>query len=1652
MKTKRAVFYMFEAICFFSSVANACIHHVYPYIGTVSPGTTVYKYQNVTLTANTAASYCDRCSISYYSWSAPGSNNPWGTGTLFTCSYSVTGQYTITLKAYCASGYVGYAYKTITVINPITAPTVENRCPVIVNEFNEVILKGEVTSTGGSAPNVWFYYDVQDHGNGQPPYTPWPSANVAVSDPEGPKTGVFQSVKIRGLECGRTYYFRCKAQNSAGTDWDTDLTHSLTNPENPIKFRTAPGQASGPIPAPLTSVLSGSSLTLRWTAGESSESVPEHRVYLGTDKDVVTNANVSTTGIYKGQQTDISYVISEPLEAGKNYYWRIDEVIVDPDHGNALRVRKGTVWQFNVLADQDGDGIEDDWELLYGLDPDNPADAAEDFDGDGLANLQEYQYGLNPRNWDTDGDGIEDSWEVDYSNHFYVENVQEGLNPTLYDAYEKTVGQIPAIWWYTWWLYCEKSTDPAIQGKKVYFIPSLANVSEDGNLDDDGYNNLLEYQNGTNPLEDNSEDYWTEYVYDIGGNVEKENEYVYNKETGVPICIAETNYEYDHLGRTWRIRKKVNPDGPIDNVRDNITLTQYNVDNSVKKTVQKGIDSANPDIVDVVKDVITTYTYDALGRQVTVTDAMGLITTYNYNPTTGLLDSMQLPAKSSNPSDERVIRYLYDAAGRQVAMINPQKNYEVKTLDSMGRVIRSVLYQTVDEPDVLAPGENNDISVTQRRMEYDNLGTMVTSVLMADAANTEGYDTAVDQVTIQVIEYDHIDKGTHMVTYSRGIGDTGEVIDSTWSLSDVAHDGSGRGLPTLIRKGFAPSDASQPRYEEDVIYNAAGQVTFRATYHFADRDGQSPTVSVYHKMEYDGYGRLVADISDPDGNPNTTTGDLHMAFAYKGRYKVSQTDPKGNLTTYEYDSFGQMITKTEDAGGLARITCYEYDRLGNLKKIIADDDNNPANGVQETLYTYDKAGRVIQITYPDNKTIAYEYQDPAAAGRPTKRTDQRGIVTVYEYDKRGNLLKKQDHPTNPTIVETYTYDARGLMLTAKKGTLADEDAISAIEFTYNDLGYLESTTQQIKDNTAKTITYERNQVGRPIKITYPDISSTQYIYSYTSLGQVDMIQRSGTTLVDYGYAGAMVTSRLYPVANVTHTAHYDDYGRVERLRTVNNGGAGVDFEYTYDENGNILQQEYLHRPSQSIANSFLYDGLNRLYQATYQAGTAGTETFDYDLLGNRDSVEDSRMGTTCSYGPNTAVNQYTSVCGTAVNYDDAGNLIRDHRGYGYIYDYENRLVQIYKDLNANGVYDEGSDVNLAVYVYDALGRRIEKADPQGNTAERYYYDDQRVLLRTQVSGGVESDSRMFVFGNYVDEVLLMRLPTETEYLYGHDHLYSVVCLFDESGSVQERCEYDAYGKVIVLSTNYEPRTTSLYGNPYTFTGRELDILDGGNLQVMYYRARYYDADTGRFGQREPLGANPVGGKENPFKVQRQYASGMNIYEYTKSNPVKYLDTDGLMPKACCEALLPHLLTHPRVRPYHDKARKSYDLNGKPCLKEIKCKPCPAGQMGAYYPKEKIIVLCTHEGPGFTRPQVLETLIHELVHAIQCDYSYSCGRCMAKEVEAYYTDGSCTTDIDCVDAAWRSCAGVSSCSGKGPADYYGKIPFPPQPSNPPREKD
>ncbi|WP_347277972.1 RHS repeat-associated core domain-containing protein [Alkalinema sp. FACHB-956] len=85
--------------------------------------------------------------------------------------------------------------------------------------------------------------------------------------------------------------------------------------------------------------------------------------------------------------------------------------------------------------------------------------------------------------------------------------------------------------------------------------------------------------------------------------------------------------------------------------------------------------------------------------------------------------------------------------------------------------------------------------------------------------------------------------------------------------------------------------------------------------------------------------------------------------------------------------------------------------------------------------------------------------------------------------------------------------------------------------------------------------------------------------------------------------------------------------------------------------------------------------------------------------------------------------------------------------------------------------------------------------------------------------------------------------------------------------IQRSFTYDAFGKLVGESGNAGVDTR------YRFTGREWD----GESQQYYYRARYYDANTGRFIGQDPLG----------------FAAGdSNLYRYVGNSPAMATDPSG----------------------------------------------------------------------------------------------------------------------------------------------------------------
>ncbi|MGL4514554.1 MAG: RHS repeat-associated core domain-containing protein [Lacipirellulaceae bacterium] len=98
-----------------------------------------------------------------------------------------------------------------------------------------------------------------------------------------------------------------------------------------------------------------------------------------------------------------------------------------------------------------------------------------------------------------------------------------------------------------------------------------------------------------------------------------------------------------------------------------------------------------------------------------------------------------------------------------------------------------------------------------------------------------------------------------------------------------------------------------------------------------------------------------------------------------------------------------------------------------------------------------------------------------------------------------------------------------------------------------------------------------------------------------------------------------------------------------------------------------------------------------------------------------------------------------------------------------------------------------------------------------------------------------------------------------ERLYApQDAQYNVVALVTPAGTPVERFHYTAYGESRALTPSDGARTASLYDWRIRYTGRELDLETG--LQIN--RHRYYHPTLGRWVRRDPIGYD--GGDSNLY--------------------------------------------------------------------------------------------------------------------------------------------------------------------------------------------
>jgi RHS repeat-associated protein len=369
--------------------------------------------------------------------------------------------------------------------------------------------------------------------------------------------------------------------------------------------------------------------------------------------------------------------------------------------------------------------------------------------------------------------------------------------------------------------------------------------------------------------------------------------------------------------------------------------------------------------------------------------------------------------------------------------------------------------------------------------------------------------------------------------------------------------------------------------------------------------------------------------------------------------------------------------------------------------------------------------------------------------------------------------------------------------------------------------------------------------------------------------------------------------------------------------------------------------------------SYAQDKLGRITGKTeILNGNTTTEMYEYDLAGRLAVVE--RNGTSTIYG-----------------YDDNGNRLgRDTDGFieSGAYDAQDRLLS-YGDCSyqytSNGELesktcggqvtsynydvlgnlrdvvftppledDDGNDPETAEirYVIDGLNRRIGKK-VNGTLVQGFLYADQlNPVTELNTDGSILS---RFVYADRVNVPSYIIRDGET-YRIISDRVGSPRLVIRVSnGDIVQRMDYDEFGNV-VLDTNPGFQ-------PFGFAGGIYDQ----HTKLTRLGARDYDAQTGRWTTKDLI----------------LFRGGLNLYLYAGSDPINFVDTNGLEGEGAEFLTTPHAANIERSSVDPEANAAMVDAYGKPHVLpiaqgEVKCTvACPNGEFVdvtmpvQYYPND-----------------------------------------------------------------------------------------------------
>ena len=547
------------------------------------------------------------------------------------------------------------------------------------------------------------------------------------------------------------------------------------------------------------------------------------------------------------------------------------------------------------------------------------------------------------------------------------------------------------------------------------------------------------------------------------------------------------------------------------------------------------------------------------------------------------------------------------------------------------------------------------------------------------------------------------------------------------------------------------------------------------------------------------------------------------------------------LTTFSYNAYGQLLSKTVAlGGGITETDTYTYDLR---RRLTGQMSSVGTVNERSTRVLYDVQGRTTATLSGHGSELFAAVSAARIASQVDAVIGQWG--TRYAYDSAGRRISSIDAKGNRTY---FYYDSEG-RLTYEIRQSSDSsgktygEVVQTVYNSFNEIGESITYANRLSASTFNSLNggFADNVLTTAVASIADGLRDgrTSYVYNTTGTLQASRVYTSSTafdaTTISYN-AFREETSRTSPTIasdTVVTGTGYDRRG-LTTSSVVDAAGLSIASSTTFDAFGRVVRST----DARGIQRSGTYDRAGRVIFST--DGNGQTESLAYDAVGRVLTRTDRRgQVTTFAYSPfarQITVRTPEGVS-TVSSYNPYGQITRVQILGGaaasdtvYLYDSDGRLQTT---TRAQG------SLNLSTSNrYDRVGNLAEVVDARG-VVTRYSYDAaNRILARTVDPGGLSLVTRYAYDGRGQSVTVTDANGTTTVTTFDKKGQRVEVQVDPAGLNLRTRFSYDRRGNTVAVTEGYGSTAARTTNYAFDKAGRLAStVVDPGlgrlNLTTTY---------------------------------------------------------------------------------------------------------------------------------------------------------------------------------------------------------------------------